>query len=112
MRRRLYGGVRRGLYDAYPDMGAYEYYINDIAPGPGPGQMTLTWSSHPSKTYTVFYSDGLLTWRVGDANACSPYDPETMDEFPLTTSWTDDGSKTSVPPSLAPRRFYRILENP
>jgi len=30
----------------------------------------------------------------------------------MTTSWTDDGSKTGVPPSLAPRRFYRILENP
>ena len=29
-----------------------------------------------------------------------------------TTSWLDDGSLTGVPPSLAPRRFYRVLENP
>ncbi len=29
-----------------------------------------------------------------------------------TTSWTDDGSLTGVPPLLAPRRFYRLLENP
>lgn len=28
------------------------------------------------------------------------------------TSWIDDGSKTGVPPSLVPRRFYRIFGNP
>jgi len=29
-----------------------------------------------------------------------------------TTSWTDDGSLTGLLPSLALRRFYRLLENP
>jgi hypothetical protein len=86
------------------DMGAYEFYINDLTPGPNPDQTTFTWSSLADKTYSIFYTDDLLTWTLA------------VEAFPSsgnqTTSWLDDGSLTGLPPSLAPRRFYRILENP
>jgi len=86
------------------DMGAYEYYIIRLQPGPGPEQTNLTWGSLADKSYSIFYSDDLVTWQLA------------VDEFPsdgnTTTSWIDDGSTTGVPPSLAPRRFYRIQENP
>jgi hypothetical protein len=64
----------------------------------------LTWSSLADKTYCVFYTDDLLIWDRADASVLSAGN--------TTTSWIDDGSLTGVPPSLLPRRFYRILENP
>jgi hypothetical protein len=87
-----------------PDMGAYEYYINRVSHGPLPGETTLTWSCTVNETYSVFYSDDLLTWHVA-ADSVGPGYHEVV------LSWTDDGSNTGVPPSLAPRRFYRVLEN-
>jgi hypothetical protein len=100
-RRLAYGG---GDGSAAVDMGAYEYYINELTAGPGPDEATLTWSSLADKTYSVFYTDDLLTWHLGVQN------------FPSagykTTSWVDDGSKTGIAPLLAPKRFYRMLENP
>jgi len=99
MRRIMYGGKNFTV-----DMGAYEYYINELEPGPGADESTLTWSSVGDKTYSIFYSDDLLTWHLADDSVLSGgY---------TTNSWTDDGSLTGVPPSVAPRRFYRILENP
>jgi hypothetical protein len=99
MHRIMFGGKSLTV-----DMGAYEFYINDLTRGPTPDQTTFTWSSLADKSYSIFYSSDLLTWTVA------------MPSFPsfgnTTTSWTDDGSKTGVPPSLIPRRFYRILENP
>ena len=97
--RGAYGGITSQI-----DMGAYEYYINEVSLGPGEGETTLTWSSRSGKTYSIFYSRDLLIWHVAVADF-----PSTGS---MTTSWTDDGSKTGVPPSLVPRRFYRILENP
>jgi hypothetical protein len=99
MHRIMYGGKCLTV-----DMGAYEYYINRVSPGPEPGQTTLTWSSLWKKTYSIFYSDDLLDWQLADGNV-----PSADSQI---TSWTDDGSKTGGLPSLAPRRFYRILENP
>jgi hypothetical protein len=99
--RHLYGG--RG-YWCDPDMGAYEYCISEVRPGPNPDQSTFTWSSLSDKTYSIFYSHDLLTWHLAIAN--SPSSGNT------TTSWIDDGSLTGLPPSLVPRRFYRIVENP
>ncbi len=99
MHRIMFGG--RGLT---VDMGAYEYYINELQMGPGPNQTILTWSSLADKTYSIFYADDLFTWHLADEDVLSAGN--------MTTSWTDDGSKTGVAPSLAPRRFYRIVENP
>jgi hypothetical protein len=99
MRRIMYGGKSLTV-----DMGAYEFYINDLTPGPNPDQTLFTWSSLAEKTYSIFYTDDLLTWHLA------------VSAFPssgnYTTSWLDDGSLTGLPPLLAPRRFYRILQNP
>ncbi len=99
--RALYGGS--GYYPVR-DLGAYEYRINDLEPGPSPNQSTLTWSSLADKTYSIFYSPDLLTWHL------------VVENFPSagnqTTSWIDNGSLTGIPPSLVSRRFYRVLENP
>ncbi len=85
-------------------MGAYEFYINDLTRGPNPEQTTFTWSSLADKTYSVFYSDDLLTWHLA------------VSKFPCSgntrTFRTEDGSATGVAPSLVPRRFHRVLENP
>jgi len=84
------------------DMGAYEFYINRLEPIPG--RALLTWSSLSGKTYSILYSHDLLNWHTA------------IDSFPsfgdTTTCWVDDGSLTGLPPSLAPNRFYRLLENP
>jgi hypothetical protein len=99
MHRIMYGGKSLTV-----DMGAYEYYINDLRPGPQQDEATFTWSSLADKTYSIFYTEDLLTWRLADgAVASHGYE---------TTSWIDDGTLTGVAPSLAPRRFYRVLENP
>ncbi len=99
MHRIMFGGRSLRV-----DMGAYEFYINDLTPGPEPHQTTFTWSSLADKTYSIFYTDELLTWHL--ALSAFPSSGNT------TTSWIDDGSLTGLPPSLLPRRFYRILENP
>lgn len=87
-----------------PDMGAYEYYINLVRLDPTAGHATLTWSSFGYSTYDVLFSDDLLTWRLAQAGLRS-YNRGFI-------SWIDDGSRTGSPPSLAGRRFYRVLGNP
>ncbi len=73
-----------------------------VAPGPSPSEITITWPSFEGRTYRVEYSDDLLSWHIA------------ADDLPSAgygeTSWTDDGSKTGLSPSLAPRRFYRVSE--
>lgn len=99
--RLAYGGGEDG---PAVDMGAYEYHINQVSAGPGAGNVTLTWSSRSGRTYSVFYTDDLFNWHTA------------IENFPSlgnqTTSWTDDGSLTGLPPLLAPKRFYRVLANP
>ncbi len=99
MHRIMFGGKSLTV-----DMGAYEFYINALTPGPEPHQTTFTWSSLADKTYSIFYTDDLLTWHLAVATFPSAGD--------MTTSWTDEGSLTGAPPLLVPRRFYRVLENP
>ncbi len=99
MHRIMYGGKSFTV-----DMGAYEYYINNVELRPAEDEATLTWSSLPYRTYSVFYSEDLLSWDLADGAV-----PSAILE---TTSWLDDGSKTGVPPSEVSRRFYRVLENP
>ena len=101
------GGVHRIMFGGKlfaVDMGAYEYYVNELRPGPEPGEATLTWSSLAEKSYSIFYSDDLLTWL--------PAENAIPSAGSTTTSWIDDGYKTGMPPSSVPRRFYRIVENP
>jgi len=99
MHRIMFGGKSLTV-----DMGAYEFYINELKPLPDTDEAIFTWSSFADKTYAIFHTDDLLTWHLA------------VESFPSagnqTTSWTDDGSLTGLPPSLAPRRFYRLLENP
>ncbi|MDP2895799.1 MAG: choice-of-anchor Q domain-containing protein [bacterium] len=99
MPRIMYGGRSLTV-----DIGAYEFFYSGVQTGPGPHDATLVWSFVPDKTYSIFYTDDLLNWHIA------------IDNFPSlgnhTTSWTDDGSLTGIPPLLAPRRFYRLLENP
>jgi len=98
MHRIMFGGKSLTV-----DMGAYEFYINDLTRGPSPEQTTFTWSSLAEKTYSIFYSPDLLTWRLA-----LPTFPSSGN---TTTSWTDDGSLTGLAPSLVRRRFYRTLED-
>ena len=102
--RMVYGG-REPYRERRADMGAYEHYINRLSSGPLAGQATLTWSSVFSATYSILYSDDLVAWHLADGSFGPGWDEVLL-------SWTDDGSLTGVPPSLAPRRFYRLLENP
>jgi hypothetical protein len=99
MHRIMFGGKSPTV-----DMGSYEHCINVLEVGQGPEETTLTWSSLPATTYSILYSEDLLTWHLADDNVLSA-------GFE-TTFWTDDGSKTGVPPSVVTRRFYRLLENP
>lgn len=98
--RFAYGG---GDYGVVLDIGAYEYHINEVSPGPEEGEVALTWSYHAGSSYTVLYSEDLLTWRVAERL------PEQVKNL---GTWVDDGSLTGIPPSLARNRFYRLLENP
>ena len=86
------------------DMRAYEFYINKLDPVPGTNEAIFTWSSLADKTYSIFYTDEPLNWHTAIANF-----PSSGDQ---TTPWTDDGSLTGLPALLAPKRFYRLLENP
>jgi hypothetical protein len=86
------------------DMGAYEFFYTGLQKGPGPDEATLVWSFIPDRTYSIFYTDDLFNWHTAIANF-----PSLGNE---TTYWTDDGSLTCIPPLLAPKRFYRLLENP
>ena len=99
MHRIMFGGKSLTV-----DMGAYEFYINDFEPLPGTNEAVFTWSSLEGKTYSIFYTDDLFNWHIATANF-----PSSGNQ---TTSWTDDGSLTGLPPLLAPRRFYRVIENP
>ena len=86
------------------DIGAYEFFYTGVQKGPGADEATLVWSFVPDKSYSIVYTDDLFIWHTA------------IDNFPSsgnqTTSWLDDGCLTGVPPLLAPKRFYRILENP
>ncbi len=99
MHRIMFGGKSLTV-----DIGAYEFYINDLTRGPNPEQTTFTWSSLADKTYSIFYTDDLLTWHVAAESL-----PSSGNQ---TSAWIDDGSLTGIAPSLVPRRFYRVLENP
>ena len=100
------GGMHRTMFGGKSlrvDMGAYEYYVNILELGLGEREATVTWSSLADKTYSIFYSHDLFTWHLAIENLVSAGD--------TTTSWTDDGALTGLPPSAIARRFYRVIEN-
>ncbi len=94
MHRIIYGGKSLTV-----DMGAYEYYVNEISLGES-GEVTLTWSSLVGTFYSVYRSADMLTWEfAGDILSSSTR--------PLST-WVD---RTVDMLSPAVRmRFYRIKE--
>ncbi|MDP2896195.1 MAG: right-handed parallel beta-helix repeat-containing protein [bacterium] len=97
-------GIVLGKWRPAVDIGAYEFYRNEVKPVPGTEHTVFTWSSVAERTYSIFYTDDFFNWHTA------------IDKFPssgnTTTSWIDDGSLTGLPPLLAPRRFYRLLQNP
>jgi hypothetical protein len=98
MHRVMFGGK-----SLRPDMGAFEYYINDLAPLAGGQGMLLTWSSLAGKSYSVLHSEDLLTWNTAAEGIVSWGD--------VTTSWMDSPScGTQPPPGQARRRYYRVVE--
>jgi hypothetical protein len=86
------------------DKGAIEFYRTTCAPGPGPNQVTIAWDSLAGRTYAIYCSEDLVTWRLAERRAPSAGN--------VATSWTDDGSKTGALPGAVPWRFYRCVENP
>jgi hypothetical protein len=99
MRRIMYGGRSFRV-----DIGAREYYVNEVRRADGTSETILTWSSVADRSYSVFYSDNLLVWLVAGGSVLSAGS--------MTTSWNDNGSATGASPSEIARRFYKILENP
>ncbi|MDP2897505.1 MAG: right-handed parallel beta-helix repeat-containing protein [bacterium] len=99
MHRIMFGGKSLTV-----DMGAYEFYANELKLFLGKNKAVLSWSSLEGKTYSIFYTDDLFNWHIAIANF-----PSSGSQ---TTSWLDDGSQTGVAPGLVTRRFYRTLENP
>ncbi len=98
MHRIMFGGKSLTV-----DMGALEYYINEIGTSPDTGEATFTWSSFRRRKYSVYYSDDLISWHLAT---------DIRSTTDTTMSWIDDGSLTGIPPSLVPSRYYRVLENP
>lgn len=98
MHRVMFGGK-----ELRPDMGAFEYYINELAAVASGHAMILTWSSLAGKSYSVLYSENLFTWEVAEEGIVSWGD--------MTTSWMDSPSSgTQPPPAQARRRYYKVLE--
>jgi hypothetical protein len=60
----------------------------------------IIWASEPGVYYEVYYTDDLLGWT----KAAGPIPSSDTG----STSWTDDGSTTTPPPSEARKRFYRV----
>jgi Tol biopolymer transport system component len=64
---------------------------------------TVQWNSVLGKTYRIEYSSNMKDWTT----ALNNWTATTV-----SSSWTDDGTMTRTPPSLAQRRFYRVVALP
>lgn len=65
------------------------------------GTVTLGWATTPGAWYQIEVSDDLTHWtKLGSSTLASG----------SAMSWTDNGSQTGSPPSLAGRRFYRVRD--
>ena len=72
---------------------------------PGNPRFLVQFSSVPGRTYTVQYTDDLLTWRNATPSIIASA---------TSTFWYDDGPPVTVSPPTYPNssRFYRVLLNP
>jgi len=72
---------------------------------PGNPRFLVQFSSVPGRTYTVQYTDDLLTWRNATPSIIATA---------TSTFWYDDGPPVTVSPPTYPNssRFYRVLLNP
>jgi hypothetical protein len=82
------------------DLGSYEAVRRFEFRLAGPGKIELSWLASPGKTYSVLFSDDLLTWQVAADNV-PPSNPYIYDTY-----WTDP---MGWPPSV-PMRFYKLVE--
>ena len=95
MHRIMFGGKSLTV-----DMGAHEYYINEIELD-AESNITMTWSSLTGKTYAVYFSSDMMAWQLAAASVPSAGD--------TVTTWLDPTA-----PLVSPEvhgRYYRILEN-
>jgi hypothetical protein len=83
------------------DMGAYEYYVNEMKVGAN-GDVTLKWSSLSGKRYSIYVSTDLMTWELAAENVASAGD--------TVTTWVDPTAPVLSPGAC--RRYYRVEENP
>ncbi len=77
-----------------PDRYAFSVSRNSLS-----GSNALTFSTVTGRSYRVMYSDNLSSWLTAGSSITGTG---------ATQHWTDDGTATSPPPSLAKKRFYRI----
>jgi uncharacterized repeat protein (TIGR01451 family) len=64
----------------------------------------IEFGSIPGRTYTILYSDDMMTWNIAKPSIVASAN---------TTQWYDDGPpETLSKPSSAGSRFYRVLLDP
>ena len=107
-----YAGIRRALLADDIFGISHIYYvarISSIEPDPAANSITITWPSHPARTYRVMWSDNAGSgWQY----ATGPLSQQTGTGSDLI--FIDDGSTTFGDPAHAPlapgvqRRYYRI----
>ncbi|NQT83556.1 right-handed parallel beta-helix repeat-containing protein [bacterium] len=95
MHRIMFGGKSLTV-----DMGAYEYYINEIELD-AESNITMTWSSLAGKTYAVYFSSDTMDWQLAADTVPSAGD--------TVTTWLDPTAPLLS--SELQRRYYRIKEN-
>ncbi|HSP41938.1 MAG TPA: Ig-like domain-containing protein [Luteolibacter sp.] len=78
--------------------------ISGIVPGAG-GEMTLRLNLAADLDYRLEFSPDMQAWQPWPAAI-------PAGDFPRSIEVVDDGLNTGLHPSLAPRRFYRLAEEP
>jgi hypothetical protein len=68
---------------------------------PNNARFIIEFSSIPGRTYTILYSDDLVTWNVAVPSVVANAN---------YTFWYDDGPPSTVSsPTNTPHRFYRVI---
>ena len=67
-------------------------------------RFVIEFNSVPGRTYTIEYSDDLVTWNIAVPSIVASAN---------VTQWYDDGPpKTLSKPSAVPARYYRVFLDP